>query len=71
MRATQTAHREEAITLKDVLQGRPQLNRVMDSDPEFMVIIKQGYAEDALFRKVVTNPSVYPNFTLHNGLLYV
>ena len=58
-------------TLLEALQDGPQLDGAMESNPEFIAAVKQGYPEDALFRKVVAKPSAYPNFTMNEGLLYV
>ena len=69
--AQSSPQNEEMTTLQDALQGGPHLDTVLDSDPEFMTAVKCGYAEDTLFRKIIANPNAYPNFTLHDGRLYV
>ncbi|RDX44551.1 hypothetical protein OH76DRAFT_1359410, partial [Lentinus brumalis] len=61
----------DEITLRDALQSGDPLDETIQADADLWQAIKDAYADDPLYKKVVANPAAYANFQVKDGILYV
>ncbi len=58
------------ITLGEMLDAGPDIEMATLEDDGFLRSIRDGYAEDILFKLVVVSPDEYKQFTMEDGLIF-
>ncbi|KAL1937390.1 hypothetical protein VTO73DRAFT_13796 [Trametes versicolor] len=62
---------EAAVTVNDTLQSGPPLHQIVAGEDGFLTAVREAYAHDATFSKIMSKPEAYPSFEEKAGLLYV
>ncbi|KAJ7829579.1 hypothetical protein B0H14DRAFT_2294422, partial [Mycena olivaceomarginata] len=58
------------VSLEDSLKSKEKLRDRIEGSPSFLQEVNRGYTSDAIFAKVVANPTAFKQFKVESGLVY-